>query len=53
MNNAISKMTFSIWLMGLLFWFYMFPQAGPFDNVVIMIGLYFLKKSLEKHWVNL
>ena len=49
MNNAISKLTFSVWLRVVLIWFYMFPQAEPFDNIIIVIGLYFFKNALDSH----
>jgi len=41
-----------VWLIGVLFWFYGFPNASPLEDVVVDIILSFISIVLKKNLIK-
>ena len=45
----VRKITFSIWFVSLIIWNYCFPEAHPWEDVFVSLGLYFSKNATERY----
>jgi len=48
-SKFMNILVFSVWLILLILWNYMFPDALPYEDVFAGVCLYFFNKSLRRN----
>ena len=53
MFNILKKnKIYFIWLVGVIAWNYIFPQATPLEDVLVAIALSFISMGLKKYLIK-